>query len=355
MNLKGNKNSGRKKPEPKDVSKARDTLGYVVRQSGRAAPMSHEELGVKFVALELAKERNLPRQALQIRDEIVKRNMRLAIKVAQDAVSHRGGFGAGNMPPTEDLIQEAAIGLMKAVEKYDWRRGYKFSTYAVWWIRQAVWSAAASHKRMIRMPSHSQRLQTQLYRAIAEYKESFGSEPTYDELAQITGESHDIIRATLQAGGGVASIDKDVQTAEDSSTRSILSSYPDPNPNPEEQLERAELLACVERALDELDARSAVVLRLRNGMLSQPSGPQYEVTAEEANGLKAGIPLSLVQHPERGDRVTLDNGYGTRKSSEIALQESEQQTAQGSLLARVRSQAARHPSQGSVQISHRSD
>jgi hypothetical protein len=58
-------------------------------------------------------------------------------------------------------------------------------------------------------------------------------------------------------------------------------------------------------------------------MLSQPSGPQYEVTAEEANGLKAGIPLSLVQHPERGDRVTLDNGYATRKPSEIALQESE--------------------------------
>lgn len=315
MNLKGNKNSGKRKPPHSDVSKTRDTLGFVVRQAGKIPPMSHEELEVKFTAYGIAKSRGLTAQAKRLRDELVNRNMRLAIKIAQDAVSHRGGFGAGNMPPTEDLIQEAAIGLMRAVEKYDVTRGYKFSTYAVWWIRQAVWAAAASHKRMIRMPSHSQRLQTQLFKAMEEYRVSFGSEPSYDELAQITGESADIIRATLQASGGVSSLDREPSPGEDgTSMKTILSSYPDPNPNPEEQLERAELLSCVERALDELDPRQAVVLRLRTGMLSQRA-EQYTVTQEEADSVANGVPLSLVQHPSTWHRVALEHGNVGLKES----------------------------------------
>lgn len=133
------------------------------------------------------------------RDKLIKANLRLVVSIAK-AYSNRG-------MPLEDLIQEGNIGLMKAIEKYEYQRGYKFSTYATWWIRQAVTRAIADKNRLIRLPVHMVETYNKVSKAISLFVMEFGRSPTHEETAHYSGVSIEKVNDVINYGAPLASID----------------------------------------------------------------------------------------------------------------------------------------------------
>ena len=108
------------------------------------------------------------------RNKMIESNLRLAISIAKKYAKYGGSL--------EDLIQESNIGLMTAVDKFDWRRGYKFSTYACWWIRQAVTRSLTSNSTILKIPSHTKAHARKIWQLKNDYQEQFGCDPTIDEI-----------------------------------------------------------------------------------------------------------------------------------------------------------------------------
>ena len=125
------------------------------------------------------------------RDKMVQSNLRLAISIAKQY--NKSGCSL------EDLIQESTVGLMEAVDRFDWRKGFKFSTYACWWIKQAVRRHVTSQSSMIRLPNHARTVLWQASQLHKDYVESFGSEPTLEEIASVIGIGADT--STLESIG----------------------------------------------------------------------------------------------------------------------------------------------------------
>ena len=132
------------------------------------------------------------------RQRLIESNLRLAVSIAKK-YQH---FGC-DLP---DLIQESNIGLIKAVEKFDWRRGFRFSTYATWWIRQAVRRHVTANSSTIRIPSHARGLMGKLKTCIDEYEHEMGVAPTAAEIADILGVSETIVEDVLRAPKGTTSL-----------------------------------------------------------------------------------------------------------------------------------------------------
>ena len=125
------------------------------------------------------------------RNKLIECNMRLALSIARK-------FQASGCD-LDDLIQESSIGLMKAVDKFDWRRGFKFSTYATWWIRQAVMRHVNHSKGMIKVPTHALSLLQRINRERQAYVEEFGDMPSIPELACLLGVSENLVKLSLDA------------------------------------------------------------------------------------------------------------------------------------------------------------
>src|SRR5262245_39645580 len=157
--------------EPEVISGAADSLQLFLADVGRHKLLTAAE----EVTLAKAIERGDP----TAKRRMIESNLRLVVSIA------KGYRGLG--VPFLDLIQEGTLGLNRAVEKFDWRRGYKFSTYATWWIRQSVQRAVANHARTIRVPVHVVERQQKLSRAARRLEVELGREATKDELAEATG------------------------------------------------------------------------------------------------------------------------------------------------------------------------
>ena len=201
------------------------------------------------------------------RDMMIQSNLRLAISIAKK-YSNKGCS-------LEDLIQESNIGLMKAIEKFDWRKGYKFSTYGSWWIKQAATRHLTNNNSILKVPAHTIALSRKILKITHEYKEEFNEDITPDELANILNVSIKHVNQSLSAIKARHSMSIDKPIGSDDSTRKLADILPDPAKNPEEVLFSNFYKEEIIKAFKCLTKREELILRMRFGI--------HETTKEDPN------------------------------------------------------------------------
>ena len=217
-------------------------------------------------------------EAMKIRQKLVNSNLRLVISIVK--TYRNSGL------PMEDLIQEGNIGLMKAVERFDWEKGCKFSTYATWWIRQAIGQHVLKRKKTIRLPAHAAGLQRKMFMAAEEYKKAFNSEPSAEELAAALGTSERIVKATMQSGRQTISLSSPLGNSPDGGDSTVEDTIADQTKdgNPFEALAEKELVKVTRQVLSELSAKESAILRLRFGISEEPTNSDdFPITKSELN------------------------------------------------------------------------
>ena len=230
--------------------------------------------------VELAKR--IERGDKAAKDLMINSNLRLVVSVAKRYQGH--GLSMG------DLTQEGIIGLIRAVEKFDWRRGFKFSTYATWWIRQAVQRGVANKSRTVRIPVHIVEREHKLARAERELLVELGRQPTEEELAERSKLRLDHVREIREAGRVVASIDQPIGSDGETAFGELLAAE---DPSTEEEATVALRQDAVQRALAHLPERERRVLELRFGI-----GNDGEPTSLEQIGKQLGLTRERVRQIE---------------------------------------------------------
>jgi len=207
---------------------------------------------------EVALAKRIEKGDRRARDKMIESNLRLAISIAKKYARYGSTL--------EDLIQESNIGLMKAVEKFDWRRGFKFSTYASWWIKQAVTRSLTSNSTILKVPSHTLANARKIWQLKQEYLEEFGTEPTIEEISDALDMPEKHVKLALSSirARNIASIDQ--QIGEEGS-RTLGDIIPDNSSNNIEQiLDNKAIRQKIVKALASLSKREELVLRMRFGI-----------------------------------------------------------------------------------------
>lgn len=259
----------------------RSTVSAYLSAISRIPQLTHDQSTELFKRLEKEPD------SQSVKDKLVTSNLRLVVSIAKQ-YKNTG-------VPLEDLCQEGNIGLMKAVDRFKWRKGYRFSTYASWWIRQAIGMANQKQgKRTIRLPSHAITVQRKLIQASEEFKKEFGEEPTQEELAGLVPASKKVIKATMASGRNTISLSSPAYGNADS-TATIADTVADegPNADPFETLSRSELLNITRTVMEELSDKELAILRLRFGLVEDPTDSEtFPVTEDELEGITKGVGLS---------------------------------------------------------------
>jgi RNA polymerase primary sigma factor len=189
---------------------------------------------------------------------MIQSNLRLAISIAKKY--QRSGCNL------EDLIQESNVGLIKAVDRFDWRRGFKFSTYASWWIKQAVRRHVTDSMSDVRMPSHAVSLAYKISNFIRDYEEEFKNKPSNAEIAEMLGVSEDTVKESLYNTGLTSTISLDTPVGDESDRTLMETIVDDRGTHIDELLDRARVFDIVKQCMHLLTPREEQVLRLRFGI-----------------------------------------------------------------------------------------
>jgi RNA polymerase primary sigma factor len=199
---------------------------------------------------------------MKARDRMIRANIRLAISIAKNY--------ANKGVSLEDLIQESSLGLIKAVDRFDWRKGFKFSTYACWWIRQAVRQHVAAQSGSIKLPSYARGTLWKMKEITEEYNKEFGVDPTQQEVADLLGTSLDTLQSLIKCAATPVALDAGAYRSDDSSNRTMHEVLVDEtSASVEEELDREKLSNAIRDVLSDLSPREETVLRLRFGITEE--------------------------------------------------------------------------------------
>ncbi len=247
---------------------------------------------------EALKLRRIVREGDKARDHLIKANTRLVVSIAKKYM--------GQGVPFSDLIQEGNLGLMKAVEKFDYRRGYKFSTYATWWIRQAITRALADQGRTIRVPVHMSDRIRKLHQISRQLEQVWGRKPTPEELAEHMDLEPAKVRWMLRVSRHPVSLERPVGEEEDSELGNFIED--EDAPTPPDAAYHHLLQEKLEDVLSTLTPREARILRLRFGLQNGRSytleevGKKFGLTRERIRQIE-GQALRKLRHPRRSRQL----------------------------------------------------
>jgi RNA polymerase primary sigma factor len=263
-----------------------DPVRQYLREIGKVPLLMAEE------EIELAKR--YEKGDKSAKDKLTESNLRLVVSIAKKYI----GRGLSLL----DLIQEGNQGLIRAVEKYDWRKGYKFSTYATWWIRQAITRAIADQARTIRIPVHMVETINKLYRTSRRLMQELGREPTPEEIGEETEIEPDRVREIFKIAQEVTSLEAPVGEDKESFLGDFI---PDENQlSPVDAASKQLLKDHLDEVLETLSDREARVLKLRFGldgdkqMTLEEVGKVFGVTRERIRQIEAKA-LRKLKHPSR--------------------------------------------------------
>jgi len=251
-----------------------DALGLFMNEVSRYPLLTASE------EVDLAKR--IERGERSAKDRLINSNLRLVVSIARKY--------QGSQLPLLDLIQEGILGLIRAAEKFDWRRGYKFSTYATWWIRQAVERGIANRARTIRMPVHVLQRERRLERAERKLARELGRQPTEDEIAAEAKLQLRHVHEVRDAARAVTSLDKPVDAGQETALGELFASE---LPQPEEAVEVSLREEALRRAVAELPEREREVVKLRYGLNAEPNPKSIEDVVRHL-----GIPRDQVRRIE---------------------------------------------------------
>ncbi len=282
------KSAGNHSPSPPQEARARDE-GAKVRALEEFVRMPAADYLAAYQRLKLAANR-----ALQAKTEMVEANLRLVISIAKKYTNRGLSF--------LDLIQEGNMGLMKAVEKFEYRRGYKFSTYATWWIRQAITRSIADQARTIRIPVHMIETINKLMRTQKRLLQDFGREPTCEEIAEEMLLPVERVRAVLKMAQQPISLQSPVGDNDDACFGDLIEDKA--TESPPDVTSFILLKDKLSDVLSSLSERERKVLELRFGLgdgcsrTLEEVGKQFRVTRERIRQIEAKA-LRKMRHPTR--------------------------------------------------------
>jgi RNA polymerase primary sigma factor len=260
--------------EPEPVAGSTDSMTLLMNSVGRYPLLTAAE------EVELAKR--VERGDREAKERMINSNLRLVISIAKR-------YQNRNLP-LGDLFQEGVIGLNRAVEKFDWRRGYKFSTYATWWIRQACQRAVSGQSDTIRIPTHVHERRVKLGGASARLEPKLGRPPTREELAAETGLSLRHVDEALDVAEAPVSLNRPIGSEEDGEFGDLFADTEalDPAAEATDSLRRL----AVRRAVSRLPEREQRILELRFGFDTEPAsleaiGKELGITRERVRQLEA--------------------------------------------------------------------
>jgi len=266
-----------------------DPVRMYLREIGRISLLSADE--------EVDLAQRIEKGSIAAKKKLTESNLRLVVSIAKRYV----GRGLTLL----DLIQEGNQGLIRAVEKYDWRRGFKFSTYATWWIRQAITRAIADQARTIRVPVHMVETINKLMRCSRKLMQDLGRDPAPEEIGKVMEISASRVREILKIAQGTTSLESPVGDEEDSLLGDFIA---DTAPSPIETASKQLLKDNIREVLETLSPREANVLVYRFGleggrpMTLEEVGKKFGVTRERIRQIEAKA-LRKLKHPSRRKKL----------------------------------------------------